>query len=84
MRLVFWCLDTFGNAIGRPMLALGSFGLGHWIEERFATSFLMIWHMEFSIGRPTPLKGHRAYEVLWNLPHLAYGHCTLLLSILYQ
>ena len=50
MQLVFWCLDTFGNAIGRPMPALGSPGLGHWIEERFATSLLVIWHMEFAIG----------------------------------
>ena len=48
-----------GNAIGRPMPGLGSPGQRHRMEECFATSLLMCWHLEFSIGRPTPSKGHR-------------------------
>ena len=53
MRLVFRCLDTLGNAIGHPMPGLDYPGLGHRIEELIETGLLMIWHLEFSIGRPT-------------------------------
>ena len=47
------------------MPGLGSPGLGHRIEKLFATRLLMIWHLEFAIGRPTPSKGHREHEVLF-------------------
>ena len=54
--------------------------LGHTrIEEIIATVLLIIRHLEFAFGRPTPSKVHRVYEVLWKLPHVAHGSqaCTL-------
>ena len=54
-----------GNAIGRQKPGLDSPGLGHRIEELLATGLLMIWHLDFAIGRRTPAKGHRVHEALW-------------------
>ena len=53
---------------GRSMPGLGSF--------RFATGLVMCWHLEFAIGRPTPVNGHRVYEVLPKMPQLAHGFQT--------
>ena len=53
-----------GNATGRLMSGRGSPGLGHRIEELFATGLLMISHLEFAIGRPTPSRGHWFDDVL--------------------
>ena len=40
----------------------------------------IIWQLEFAIGRPTPSKGHRVYEILWNLPQWARASQTCTLS----
>ena len=41
------------------MPGLESLGLGNRIGEPRATGLLMIWHQEFTVGRPIPSKGHR-------------------------
>ena len=69
------------NAIGRPMLGLGSLCSGHRIEELSVTDLLMRWYLEFAIGCPTPSKGHRVCEVLLKLPQMAHGSQTCTLSL---
>ena len=43
--------------------------------------FLVIWHLEIAIGRPTPSRGRQVFEVLWQWPQLARGSPTCTLSI---
>ena len=72
---------NLGNAIGHPMLGLDSPHLCHRFVELYTTRLLMIWHLEFAIGPPTPSKGHRVYEVLLQWPQLAHGSQTCTLSL---
>ena len=73
------CLENVGNAIGRPMLGLGSPSLGHRIAEFCASSLLMCWHLECAIGRPTPSKVTGPTRFFLKMPHLAQvsQSCTL-------
>ena len=60
------------TTIGRPMLGLDYPGLGYRIEDFVATGLLVVGHLGFAIGRPTPSKGHREHEVVEKLLQVAH------------
>ena len=52
--------------------SLDSPGMGHRIEELFATSLLVLGHLGSAIGRPTPVLESRKQNVLEKLPQLEH------------